>query len=101
MRATLLPPIALLMLVGCATSQQQPLLVSEPTQLPTQQIPVVSGPCVAEEDVENIPASAMPPRSASIDRLANGAAADAIAYKKLAERQNKMLRACAKMESKK
>jgi hypothetical protein len=93
-------PILAVFLASCASVPGPTTVVgkAEPVRV---EVPVLV-PCVDPAQVEPIPPSSMPTRTAGIAELASGAAADAVTYRLLAERQNKMLKACAtKLEKEK
>lgn len=83
-------------LASCATPIQPTTIVESPKPLPPVQVPIIV-PCVSADQIEPVPPSAMP-RSTNIAELANGAAVDAVTYRLLAQRQNEILKACAKAQ---
>jgi hypothetical protein len=85
--------LAALVLPGCATAPPQSLVVgkAEPVRV---EVPVLV-PCIDPAQIEPLPPSAMPPRTAGVAELASGAAADAVRYRELARKQAEMLKACA------
>ena len=89
------PPLVaiLTLLAGCATAPAPSVVVgrAEPVRI---EVPVVV-PCVDPAQIEPLPPSSMPPRTAGVAELAAGAAADVIKYRELARKQADMLRACA------
>jgi hypothetical protein len=56
-------------------------------------------PCIEPSAIPTIPATAMPPKTAGIEAMANGAAVDALTYRNLAQQQNDLLRSCAQPRS--
>lgn len=91
----LLAPVAcpiLLLLASCQTAPPQVVIGSaKPVEI---RVPVVQ-PCLAQTDIESMPATAMPPRTENVEALAAGAYADATRYRELARRQQEQLKACA------
>jgi hypothetical protein len=82
-------------LAGCQTQPQRELQPSAPAVEVKVPVPV---PCVDAESVDQLPATAMPPRTAGTDALAAGAAADLLRYRELARRQREILLACSKVK---
>jgi hypothetical protein len=85
-----------LCLTGCATAPAPSVVVgkAEPIRI---EVPV-SGPCIDQSQIEPVPPSSMPPRTAGVAELAAGAAADVMKYRELAHRQAAMLKACAQKQ---
>lgn len=81
------------LLTACATAPTPSVVVgkAEPIRI---EVPVVV-PCIDPAQIEPLPASSMPPRTAGVAELAAGAAADVIKYRELARKQAEMLKACA------
>ena len=87
-----------LMLAGCATAPAPSVVVGKAEAVRVE-VPV-SVPCIDPTQIEPIPPSSMPSRSAGVAELAAGAAADVIKYRELARKQADMLKACAKQGAK-
>lgn len=81
----------LLLLAGCQTVPPAQIVSSAPV---TEAKTAVIAPCV--EDVDPLPQTAIPPRTAGTDALAAGAAADLVRYRELARKQREILLGCAK-----
>lgn len=83
---------------ACATAPAPSVVVgrAEPVRI---EVPV-SVPCIDPAQIEPIPQSSMPSRSAGVAELAAGAAADVIKYRELARKQAEMLKACAQKGAK-
>ncbi len=84
-----------LLLAGCQTVPAPQVVVGtvKPIEI---RVPVVQ-PCIEPSKIEALPATSMPPRTADIEALANGAAADLLRYRELARKQNEMLLGCSKL----
>ncbi len=88
---------AAIALAGCATAPERAPLLTEVRRIEIK-VPVKE-PCVDPRDIEPLPGSAMPPKGADVDQLANGAVVDATRLLELARRQQDMLKACAKLST--
>jgi hypothetical protein len=88
--------VACLLLAGCATAPAPSVVVgkAEPVRV---EVPVIV-PCIDPKQIEPVPNSSMPPRTAGVAELAAGAAADVIKYRELAHKQAAMLKACAQKQ---
>jgi PBP1b-binding outer membrane lipoprotein LpoB len=87
-----------LLLAGCVTAPAPSVVVgkAEPVRI---EVPVVV-PCIDQAQIDPVPPSSMPPRTAGVAELAAGAAADVMKYRELAQKQQMMLRACAQLGAK-
>jgi hypothetical protein len=86
------------LLTGCQTAPLKPTVVTgavDEIKVNT----VVVQPCVDPSKIQAVPPSAMPPRTADVDALADGAYADAIRYREIARKQNEQLIACSKLKT--
>lgn len=86
------------LLAGCATAPAPSVVVGKADAIRVD-VPV-SVPCIDPAQIEPIPPSSMPSRSAGVAELAAGAAADVIKYRELARKQADMLKACAQKGAK-
>lgn len=92
-RLRLVLGMSVVALVGCATTP--PPMIVQRAESVRVEVPVAV-PCIRADQIVPVPPSSMPPRTAGVAELANGAAADAIKYRALALEQERLLHACAK-----
>ena len=80
-------------LTACGANPPKPELVAA---APVVEVRVpVPVPCVNAADIPVVPGSSLPVRTAGVEALANGAAADVLTYRSVALKQNAMLVSCS------